>query len=117
MPIVCSGRVFTPGTRPQGSELLTGTTRTPCPWRVEIRPGPLIRSTGRAVAAECRFALLRCPPERQHRSFARSGFRDRHHHALARLAKSPGAIRDHSKAYLCIDFRSDRNLRLYVAAP
>src|SRR5262249_15404143 len=114
MPIVCSGRVFTPGTRPQGSELLTVTTRTPCPWCVVISPGPLIRSTGRAVHGVCGFELLRCPSEKQHRHFARSSFRERSHHGLASLEKSAGAIREHSKAYLCIDFRSDRNLRLYV---
>ena len=42
---------------------------------------------------------------------------ERSHHGLASLEKSAGAIREHSRAYLCIDFRSDRNLRLYVVAP
>ena len=97
MPIVCSGRVFTPGTRPQGSELLTVTTRTPGPWCVVISPGPLIRSTGRAVHGVCGFDLLRCPSEKQHRHFARSSFRERSHHGLASLEKSTGAIREHSK--------------------
>ena len=44
-------------------------------------------------------------------------FRERRHHGLASLEKSAGAIPEHSKAYLCIDLRSDGNLRLCVVAP
>ena len=59
------GRVFTPETRLQGSELLTVTTRTPCPWCVVISPGPLIRSTGHYVAMCSRKQSLNPPAERR----------------------------------------------------
>src|SRR5258708_17440176 len=41
-----------------------------------------------------------------------ASFRERSYHGSASLGKSAGAIREHSRAYLCIDLRSDRNLRL-----
>src|SRR5712692_10140824 len=46
-----------------------------------------------------------------------ASFRERSYHGSASLGKSAGAIREHSSAYLCIDLRSDRNLRLCVVAP
>src|SRR5262249_34116551 len=39
------------------------------------------------------------------------------HHALASLEKSARAILGHSRAYRCIDFDSDRNVRFCMVAP
>src|SRR5262249_13890709 len=62
-------------TRPQGSELLTVTTRTPCPWCVVISPGPLIRSTGQGGSWSVWFRPLTTPPWHENGNVGAGGYR------------------------------------------